>query len=348
MADLGKLVLWAALATTAACAKAGPENPGTGGDDAPGDSGGVGDGAPGDGDPMATSCGAPQAPTNGTVNAPTTNIGDTATYACDTGFILTGSATATCQATGTWTMAPACVAGAACTAPPPAPLNGTVSAPQLASGSVASYACGGAYILLKSQVSACINGTWVGGTPQCATRIGCVCSGEFVQGEAIYAATANPGGLGMTGLAAGSTGNVLAGNAGQPSFELLTQWNGWHEGISGNCAAVDCGPCSNSGDSKWYLSCTQVATPRLRCACGGAFTEGDRVVALANAPSGATGVSAGQLGTVIAGTTGKILVQWDGYTGGHDGQCATATCGRCAPSGTARAWVACAELGRGQ
>jgi len=47
-------------------------------------------------------CGALTAPANGTVNAPTTTFGATATYSCNGGFTLSGPATRTCQADGTW------------------------------------------------------------------------------------------------------------------------------------------------------------------------------------------------------------------------------------------------------
>lgn len=346
MRDALRIVI--AVVALSACAKA--TSPGASADDVgddddnPTQDGGGGSNTPTDGGAIA-GCGTPPAPTNGTVSAPTTNIDDVATYTCNSGFALTGSATATCQPTHTWTAAPTCVAAAACSAPPPAPVGGSVTAPLLTSGSSATYACGASQILLKSQHSICSNGAWIGATPQCATSIGCVCGGEFVQGEAIYAPVANTGMT--TGLAAGTTGTVLAGNMPQaPTFGLLVQWNNWHEGHNGRCQSSTCGVCTQSGDSKYYTSCTSVATPRLRCACGGAFTEGDRVVSLTDAPSATTGITLGQAGTVIAAAPDKILVEWDGFTGGNDGMCAMATCGRCTPSGTARAWVTCDELGR--
>jgi hypothetical protein len=335
-----------AVVALSACAKA--TTPGATGDDGddtpPQDSGGSGSDTPDGGTPL-TGCGAPPAPVGGTVNAPSTNTGDIATYGCNSGFALTGNPIATCQANHTWTQAPTCVAALACSAPPPSPVGGSVTAPLLTSGSSATYACGGSQILLKSQHSVCSNGAWIGATPQCATSIDCVCSGEFVQGEAIYAPFANAGMT--TGLAAGTTGNVIAGNQPQaPTFGLLVQYNNWHEGHNGRCASSTCGQCTQSGDSKYYVSCTSVATPRLRCACGGAFTEGDRVVSLTNAPSATAGITLGQAGTVIAAAPDKILVEWDNFTGGNDGMCSLATCGRCTPSGTARAWVSCNELGR--
>ena len=52
---------------------------------------------------ISTDCGsAPAAPTNGLVTGTDFLQGDSVTYSCNTGFAMTGSATATCQADGTW------------------------------------------------------------------------------------------------------------------------------------------------------------------------------------------------------------------------------------------------------
>ena len=45
---------------------------------------------------------APSAPKNGGVTGTTFLEGDTVTYTCNTGFVMTGLATATCQTDGTW------------------------------------------------------------------------------------------------------------------------------------------------------------------------------------------------------------------------------------------------------
>ena len=48
--------------------------------------------------PYAALCSVPTAPTNGGVTSTGISIGDTATYTCDVGFELVGTATATCTA----------------------------------------------------------------------------------------------------------------------------------------------------------------------------------------------------------------------------------------------------------
>lgn len=55
-------------------------------------------------------CGALTNPTNGTVSAPSTTMGATATYSCNQGFSLSGSATRTCGASGWTGSAPTCQA----------------------------------------------------------------------------------------------------------------------------------------------------------------------------------------------------------------------------------------------
>ena len=87
----------------------------------------------------------------------------------------------------------------------------------------------------------------------------------------------------------------------------------------------------------------------LPCACSGDYTKGDRVVAMVDEPSGATGVTAGSMGTVVAGIDGplSVLVEWDDWLSGHDGNCSAAECGSCVDSPTTnRWWVACDDISR--
>ena len=55
-------------------------------------------------------CGSLPTPANGFVLVPAgTNVGDTATYSCNTGYVLTGATTRTCGSNGMWTpVAPTC------------------------------------------------------------------------------------------------------------------------------------------------------------------------------------------------------------------------------------------------
>ena len=59
---------------------------------------------------MVADCGSLTDPANGQVNHNDgTTFGHTATYGCNTGYILVGDSTRTCQATGNWNgSAPTC------------------------------------------------------------------------------------------------------------------------------------------------------------------------------------------------------------------------------------------------
>ena len=87
--------------------------------------------------------------------------------------------------------------------------------------------------------------------------------------------------------------------------------------------------------------------PALDCACDGMFQQGERIQALVDAPRGAAGIVAGDMGTVIAGGSSgtELSIQWDGWEGGHTGNCFAAGCGDCFESDiTDRWWTDCDEV----
>ncbi|MBI5498035.1 MAG: choice-of-anchor D domain-containing protein [Deltaproteobacteria bacterium] len=113
-------------------------------------------------------CGSLTNPSNGTVSAPTTTFGATATYACNTGYNISGSSTRTCGAGGTWS-------GSAPTCPPincgslSNPTNGSVSAPTTTYGSTATYSCNTYYVMSGASSRTCqLSGSWSGSAPTCS------------------------------------------------------------------------------------------------------------------------------------------------------------------------------------
>src|SRR5262249_28751942 len=108
------------------------------------------------------------APTNGTVTPTSGTTGTVATYACNTGFTLSGSAMRTCQTDGTWGgSAPTCVANA-CTPNLTAPTNGTVSATTGTTGATVTYTCNAGYTLTGSASTTCqASGSWNNPAPTC-------------------------------------------------------------------------------------------------------------------------------------------------------------------------------------
>ena len=55
---------------------------------------------------LFSDCGSLADPADGTVNAPVTTYESEATFSCNTGYTLQGSATLTCQADTSWDNAP--------------------------------------------------------------------------------------------------------------------------------------------------------------------------------------------------------------------------------------------------
>ncbi len=58
---------------------------------------------------LVASCGSLPSISDGLPGTPTrTTFGGTVTYSCNTGYILSGSVTVTCQASGSWSTRPTC------------------------------------------------------------------------------------------------------------------------------------------------------------------------------------------------------------------------------------------------
>jgi hypothetical protein len=123
-------------------------------------------------------CGPLSKPSNGAVDVPTTTYNSTATYLCTTtGYTLSGAATRTCQANGTWSgSAPSC-ALVDC-GPLDKPNNGAVAVTTTTYNSTASYSCTTTgYVLLGDDVRTCqASGSWTGSAPTCILAYGGTCS----------------------------------------------------------------------------------------------------------------------------------------------------------------------------
>jgi CUB/sushi domain-containing protein len=207
----------------------------------------------------AGSCGALAAPTNGTVSAPTTTVGATATYSCNSGFVLSGAATRTCRSDDTWSgSAPTCVAGTC--AVPTAPANGSVSAPTLTVGSTATFSCNAGFNLTGSSSETCqSNGTWSGSTPTCVPR-DCGAPSSPPNGSVAAPTT-------TTGSAA--TYSCNAGYALSGSATRTCQTDGTWSGAAPTCVVPSCGtpPAPANG------TCSSCATTAVySCAAGYALS----------------------------------------------------------------------------
>jgi hypothetical protein len=86
----------------------------------------------------------------------------------------------------------------------------------------------------------------------------------------------------------------------------------------------------------------------LTCACSRTYSVGERVVSTQDyLPLGGGYIGVGALGTVIAGANrsgSELLIQWDGWTGGHNGHCFATECGSCSSGGNSRWWQNCSSV----
>ena len=178
-------------------------------------------------------CGAPPTTTNGTRTFASTTYTSVASYACAEGYTLTGSASSTCTATGTWTTAPTCVA-VSCGALG-GPANGSVSTPTgVEYTDVATYACVVGYQVNGAATRTCLaSGLWSGVAPSCAP-VNCGALGRPTNGI-----VSTPGGttLGATATYSCDSGYVLTSGSSSRTCSASGSWSG----SAAVCTPVDCG-----------------------------------------------------------------------------------------------------------
>ncbi len=114
-------------------------------------------------------CGALSAPANGSVTTPTTTYTSVATYACHSGYNLTGTSLRACQSTGLWSdAAPTCTPVDCGSVGLVAPRHGSVSFTTTTYGSSVTYACNPLFVVSGAATRSCqASGTWSGTPPTC-------------------------------------------------------------------------------------------------------------------------------------------------------------------------------------
>lgn len=174
------------------------------------------------------------APTNGAVSPTSGVFGTQATYLCNAGYSLAGSATRTCQADQSWSLsAPVCNA-----LPCPnlvTPANGFVAPSVGVTGTVATYSCGAGYSLVPAggaSRTCSTSSSWTGIEPACQAN---PCS-------AVLVAPA----FGNVSRTTGVTGDVASFSC-QPGYNIggtttrLCQTNGVWSGLSDTtCNPISC------------------------------------------------------------------------------------------------------------
>ncbi len=130
-------------------------------------------------------CGNPLVISNGMSQFSATTFGETATYMCNGIFVLSGSSTTTCMASGLWSTPPICsresivikdhniciMYTAVCEDLPP-PANGVISYDRMffprPAGTVATYTCDTGYDIFGRSTRTCqLDTTWSGGDTVC-------------------------------------------------------------------------------------------------------------------------------------------------------------------------------------
>lgn len=315
-------------------------------------------------------CGGLGAPTNGMVDVPSTGFSSVATYSCDPGYLLVGDTTRTCQNDSTWSGSEPTCMFVDCGALSP-PIEGVVSTDRNSLGGTATYTCNAGHTLTGSPTRTCQpDGTWSGAAPTCPP-VDCGALTPPANGTVIAAATT----FGSIASYFCDGGFMMSGGTPDRTCQADGSWSG----SAPMCVPeiIDCGlptaptngsvsaPDTTAGNfatyscdagyrlfTGEYAICQADATwlgnppecrPMVDCGCG-IHAEGERIQAVVNDPGGATGVVTGQRGTVLAGYAPLSwdLVEFDGWTGGHDGLCGSATCGTCTPSGSNRRYIPCA------
>ena len=150
--------------------------------------------------------------------------------------------------------------------------------------------------------------------------VDCACSSQFFVGSRVTAAVDNP--ADAPGIFIGDPGTVVCGDSSFPN-DVLIGWDNWDQGHNSN-GFCECPDTTLADTSAWWVGCTDVnLSSEVNCQCGGYFTAGQRVVALVDNPSSAPGILAGHQGTVVCGINPgmfpHLLISWDGWSSGHNG-----------------------------
>lgn len=243
----------------------------------------------------AVDCGTLASLPNGSVSTPGgTTRGAVANYACDQGYVLTGSATRQCEDAGTWSgSAPQCTAVDCGTLD--APANGSVAVPTgTRFGARATYGCATGYQVSGNVERLCqANGVWSGSAATCVV-LDCGVPPAVVNGSLTFGVT-------TFGATAGYTCNSGFNRIGSASV-TCSATGAWT--APPTCSDInECElstPCPGDGQR-----CEN--TPGTwRCVC----TEGYTGSTVTGAPAACTIVDCGTPPTVASSTRSFTTTTW--------------------------------------
>lgn len=184
-------------------------------------------------------CGAPPTVTNASVSRTATTYGSSATYACDTGYAMSGTSALTCQADSTWTRP-----GPACTivdcGSPPKIASGSVSAARTTYQSTATYTCDVGNVLSGATTTRTCqaDGTWSTPVPACTTQMLTLKISET--GPGAGGVTSSNGGIscGATCTATYAYGTTVTLTATPSTNQAFVGWSGAGCTGRGQCSFI--------------------------------------------------------------------------------------------------------------
>lgn len=229
------------------------------------------------------SCGTPPAITNDAPASPsftTTTFGSSATYTCASGYVLSGSASITCNASGgsvAWSTAPTCQPVSCGTTMPANPANATyTSRTGTTYTNTATYTCATGYTAngtasgLPTTTSTCqAGGTW--STPAGCLPVSC---GAVPAAGSFSAATTNTGTTynAVASYACTTPGYTTTGAVGGgTTYTRTCQATGAWGAATGTCQPVSCGAVPAAGANSSFGSSTGTtfnSTATYNCATG--------------------------------------------------------------------------------
>jgi Notch-like protein len=265
---------------------------------------------------VVTTCPTLSRPIHGDVGVSSVLPDGTATYECDTGFVLKGNATRTCQANGTWTGSdPTCVAVSDPCASAPCQ-HGGVCTPDSGTG----FTC------------SCVGTGYAGAT--CATPVDCGSLGTLASGMITTDPEVSTT-YGTTATYECDSGYTLDGNATR-TCEANGQWTGMAPTCVMQtidpCVPNPCqngGACNASGPATYSCVCT-TGYSGTNCEtpfdCGSLTAPTDGTVTAASTTLGATATYACNSNFTLVGSDTRTC-EAVGWTGSAP-TCEPSSCGQ--------------------
>jgi hypothetical protein len=183
--------------------------------------------------------------------------------------------------------------------------------------------------------------------------VDCACDTTWAVGDRVMASQDIMDGADIV-RPAGSLGTVVCGSdVGEGLLPLLVAWDDWSGGHNGT-GYCECPVLAAALDSGWWVECNMIEPAHeemIGSVCSGTYSVGSRVVSTVDNPADSAGLQAGSNGTVVCGASNldkPLLVSWDGWHDGHDGNDFCTDPGNHPPDGEDTSWwIFCSDVAPG-